>query len=88
MIRTSGLHGGGLASLTNDGWCAEELFIDWPEAALLLVEPGSWSFGKAFDKPTNSTKVGVESEIRVWGFSPTGKSLVLATSSDLTIFSR
>lgn len=88
MIRTSGLHGGGLAKLTSDGWCAEELFIDWPEATLLLVEPGSWALGKAFDKPANYTKVGVESEIRAWGFSPTGNSLALATSSDLMIFFR
>lgn len=88
MIRTSGLHGGGLAKLTSDGWCAEELFIDWPEATLLLVEPDSWAFEKAFDKPANYTKVGIESEIRAWGFSPTGKSLVLATFSDLMIFSR
>jgi hypothetical protein len=87
-VRTAGLHGGGLARQTNDGWAAEELHIDWPESTLLLVEPGSWIYGKAFDKPTKYTKVHVDSEVRTWGFSPTGRSLVLATSTDLTLFYR
>lgn len=88
IVRTAGLHGGGLAKQTSDGWSAEQLYIDWPDATLLLVEPGSWIYGKAFDKPTNYTKVHVDSEVRAWGFSPTGRSLVLATSSDLTLFCR
>jgi hypothetical protein len=87
-IHTAGLHGGGLARLTNDGWCAEQLFIDWPDASLLLVPPGSWIFGKAFNKISNYTKLAVDSTVRAWGFSPTGKSLVIATSSDLIIYCR
>ncbi len=87
-IPICGLHGGGLPLLTTDGWVAERLGIDWPDECLLLVPPGSWIYGLAYSKAALFTKVAVEREIRAWGFSGTGLSLVLATSSDLTIFSR
>ncbi len=87
-IRLSGIYGGGLPHLTRDGWSAEAFALDWPEVSLVLVPPGSWAFGDAFGKPADYVKVAVESEVRAWGFSPTGKSLILATSSDLTVFAR
>jgi hypothetical protein len=87
-IRLSGLHGGGLPRVSTDGWSVERFALDWPKETCLLVPPGSWAFGDAFGKPAELTKVYVDSEIRAWGFSPTGKSLVLATSSDVTIFAR
>lgn len=88
VIRLSGLSGGGLPAGTGDGWAAERLVLEWPEEILVLVPPGSWIFGLAFNKPANFTKLFVGSEVRAWGFSPTGRSLVLATSSDLTIYAR
>ncbi len=84
----SGLFGGGLPAGTSDGWAAERLVLQWPEEMLVLVPPGSWILGLAFNKPANFEKISVGSEIRAWGFSPTGKSLVLATSSDVTIYTR
>jgi hypothetical protein len=87
-IRTSGLHGGGLPLTSGDGWTAEDFVLDWPDHTLLLVPPGSWAYGDDIGKPANYTKVAVESELRAWGFSPTGRSLILATSSDLTCWSR
>jgi hypothetical protein len=83
VIRTAGLHGGGLPLLTRDGWSAERLALDWPDETLLLCQP--WKHGY---KPGEFVKVGVDSVVRAWGFSPTGRSLVLATSSDVTIWSR
>ena len=87
-IRTSGLLGGGLPRCTRDGWTAEDFVLDWPDHTLLLVLPGSWAYGDSFGKPADFAKVAVESELRAWGFSPTGKSLILATSSDLSIWNR
>jgi hypothetical protein len=87
-IRTAGLHGGGLSRQTDDCWVAEELSLEWPESTLILVSPGSSILGKAFGEPTNYFKVYIASEVRAWGFSPTGKSLVLATSSDLRFWYR
>jgi hypothetical protein len=87
-IRTAGIYGGGLPKFTFDGWTAERLTLDWPHETLLLVPPGSWVYGDAFGKRADFTKVYVDSEIRAWGFSQTGRSLVLGTSSDLTIYSR
>ena len=82
-IRTAGLHGGGLALLTRDGWSVERLVFDWPDETLLLCHP--WKHGY---KPGEFVKVAVDSVVRAWGFSPTGRSLVLATSSDVTLWSR
>ena len=65
--------------------------LDWPEESLLLMQPmqpGSWIYETRPGRSAEFTKVAVESELRAWGFSPTGKSLVVATSSDVTIFSR
>ena len=88
VVRMSGLCGGGLPGGTSDGWVAERLIRQWPEETLVLVPPGSWIDGLAFNKPADFTKVFVGSEVRAWGFSPTGRSLVLATSSDVILYAR
>jgi hypothetical protein len=87
-IRTSGIAGGGLALRTVDGWEAERLTLDWPEELLLLLPPGGRLYEDRRGRLPEFTKVAVSSGVRAWGFSPTGRSLVLATSSDVTIFSR
>lgn len=87
-VRTSGICGGGLPRLTEDGWTVEDFVLDWPDHSLLLLPPGSWVLGDAFGKRAEYVRVAVESELRAWGFSPTGRSLVLATSSDLTFWNR
>ncbi|MEP7122806.1 MAG: hypothetical protein ABJE95_17910 [Byssovorax sp.] len=87
-IRTSGLSGGGLPSTTADRWTAERLTLDWPDELLLLVPPGSWLHETRAGRSADFTKLAVEREVRAWGFSPTGKSLILATSSDVAIFGR
>ncbi len=89
-IRTTGIHGGGLPRGTHDGWTAESLRLHWPEATLLLIPPGNWYLGDAFNKPASVTKLmietDVENDVRAFGFSPTGKSLIIATSSDITLY--
>lgn len=88
IICMSGLNGGGLPTGTADGWQAARLVLQWPEEILVLVPPGSWIYGAAFGKAADFFKIFVGSEIRAWGFSPTGRSLVLATSSEVTIYAR
>jgi hypothetical protein len=88
IIRMAGLNGGGLPNGTPDGWTADRLVLQWPEETLVLVPPGSWIYGLAFDKPADFVKVFVGSEVRAWGFSATGRSLILATSGDVTMYAR
>ena len=89
-IRTAGLFGGALPKGTSDGWTAEALYLEWPEPALLLTPPGSWLYENRAGRRRDFVKVpgAVGAELRAWGFSPTGRTLILATASDLTVFSR
>ena len=80
----AGLHGGGLTNHTDDGWSVDDFVLDWPHHTLLLNGP--WS--SPDDEDGVLLKIAVKSEMRAWGFSPTGFSLVLATSSDLTVWGR
>lgn len=88
LLRTAGLHGGGLALGTDDGWSLNLLTLSWPHQSLFLTAPWQWIYGPAFGRPAVTTKLAIESEIRAFGFSPTGRAFILATSSDLTIFNR
>jgi hypothetical protein len=84
QIPLAGTHGGGLPRITQDGWSVDDFTLDWPHHTLLLNGPHSWPY----DVNGKLWKLGSESELRAWGFSPTGNSLVLATSSDLTVWGR
>ncbi len=84
QIPLAGLAGGGLASSTEDGWSVDDFVLDWPDHTLLLSGPHSWPY----DVNGPLWKLGIESELRAWGFSSTGKTLVLATSSDVVIWGR
>ncbi len=88
VIRMSGLHGGGLPRSTYDGWSAEQLALDWPQQTLLILSPWSSIYDLTRGRSVDFTKLAVESEVRAYGFSPTGRSLVVATSSDLVIYTR
>ncbi|HUT88833.1 MAG TPA: hypothetical protein VMY37_05015 [Thermoguttaceae bacterium] len=88
VIRMSGLHGGGLPRWTHDGWSAEQLALDWPRQTLLLLSPWSSIYDLTRGKSVDFTKLAVDSEVRAYGFSPTGCSIVVATSSDLMIYTR
>ncbi|WP_225933220.1 hypothetical protein [Pseudomonas peradeniyensis] len=87
-LRMAGISGGGLPNATADGWCVEAIPVRWPVSQLLLVEPGSWLFGAAYGKPANFHKLAEEPELRAFGFSWSGRSLVIAGSGELMLFSR
>lgn len=87
-IRMSGLFGGGLPSITEDGWQLECVTLKWPEQMLILLPPSSHLYGSVTGHPDTMTKIFEDSCIRAYGFSYTGRSLIIATTSDVTIFVR
>lgn len=82
LVRLSGLNGGGLSCRGIKGWSVDSVVLRWPQQSLLFVEPFKW----IFDTAAQITLLGLESETRAFGFSDTGRSLVLATSSEVTIW--
>jgi len=87
-IRMSGMSGGGLASGTVDGWVTEAVSLDWPNHHLLLVEPDSWLYGARYSRPSSFHKLATASELRAFGFSYSGLTLIIAAASDVTIYRR
>jgi hypothetical protein len=89
-LRTAGLHGGGLASGSTKPprWTLSIQTLVWPTTAVFLLPPEHDLFGPLHGHPGDSTKVAAEDEFRAAGFSPTGRSFIVATNSDLMIFSR
>ncbi|MFT3728252.1 MAG: hypothetical protein QM759_10555 [Terricaulis sp.] len=88
-VRVSGLRGGGLSTHTADGWSVERQPLAWPDEELILSPPGQSMLWTPTGKLVVLTKLaGFASEIRVFGFSPTGRAFIIATASDVAIFSR
>lgn len=88
-IRMSGLHGGGLVRGTADGWSIFSDPTKWPETDLFLGADFQDLLYKPPGTSDKKTKLAVNtSELRAFRFSPTGRSFVIATSSDVCIFSR
>lgn len=84
-IRMAGLFGGGLARTTHDRWKVECVQLSWPREQL-VIEPASCSI---YRKETAIVRLQPPiSTVQAFGFSPTGRALVAATSSDVTIYWR
>jgi hypothetical protein len=84
----AGLYGGGLRLSTQDRWALESLVIDWPEKSIVLTGPSSWLYETRAGRSSAFTKIEADSAVRAFGFSPTGKSLVVALTSEVTIYGR
>jgi hypothetical protein len=78
-IRMAGLFGGGLPRTTEDGWFLEEQAPAWPIRTILLRSPARETIAIGDDGAC---------ELRAFGFSETGNSLIIAISCDLAIFAR
>ncbi|MEU9861366.1 hypothetical protein AB0D99_10845 [Streptomyces sp. NPDC047971] len=87
-VRIAGLYGGGLHTTAPGGWHVEVVAPDWPHERVLLCAPGgrphSGPHGEGWWHVFHSRW----SELRAVGFSPSGRTLAVATSSDLTLWSR
>lgn len=88
IIRMAGLFGGGLPTSTEDDWCLESVTINFPEEMIFFVEPGSDLYDMTYNRPDNFTKIEQRENIRAYGFSYTGNTFIIATSSDLIIYNR
>jgi hypothetical protein len=89
LIRVAGLDGGGLSWGTTDGWGIERHPASWPEDVFFLSPPGHSMLWSPAGQPLRLTKLaGFISEVRAFGFSPTGRTLVVATASDIWVFGR
>jgi hypothetical protein len=88
-IRLAGGEGGGLTRGTFDGWGIELHPLSWPDEELFLCPPGqSMLWHPPKEEPTLFKLKPLPSTLVAYGFSPTGLSLVIATSSDIEIFRR
>ncbi|QES55341.1 hypothetical protein DEJ51_15030 [Streptomyces venezuelae] len=86
-VRIAGLFGGGLHTTTPDGWVLDVVRPEWPRDRVVLSADGGSHQG-----PAGGTWWHVfhscYSELRAVGFSPSGLTLAVATSSDLTLWTR
>ena len=85
-FRLAGLQGGGLTTFTRDGWGLHVIHLPWPIHVVFLTSEYSGVTGDA-DKITKLCN-DEPCEFRATGFSPTGRSFVVATSGELTIYCR
>ena len=80
QIRTAGLAGGGLPSGTQDGWSAQRHPFAFPDEQLFVAPPGQTMLWTRCGEEMRLTKLGgFVTELRAFGFSPTGRSFVIAT---------
>ncbi|MEP4197605.1 MAG: hypothetical protein ABJL99_18430 [Aliishimia sp.] len=90
----AGLHGGALRRETEDGWSVDMFNLIWPETCCVLHPPNAsiyflkkgWTQG--IKDPTFHLMAREREDVRAFGFSWTGRSLLLATPSTLTIWAR
>jgi hypothetical protein len=87
QVHIAGLFGGGLHTTTPDGWTLDVVAPEWPNHRVLLSADGG----------TNNGPPGIRwwhvfhsdySTLRAAGFSPSGLTLAVATSSDLNLWTR
>ena len=84
IIRVAGIIGGGLLTVTEDYWSLELVSPNWPYVSVILVQPHK----EIYIDSSYGTKVFGQIGITAYGFSETGRSFVIATSSDIHIFAR
>ncbi|MEU9058960.1 hypothetical protein AB0D13_08810 [Streptomyces sp. NPDC048430] len=87
-VRIAGLFGGGLHTTTLDGWSLEVVSPEWPHHRVLLSTDGGMPHSGPHGEHWWHIFDSNYSELRVAGFSPSGRTLAVATSSDLTLWTR
>ncbi|MFJ8622619.1 hypothetical protein ACIRD3_07195 [Kitasatospora sp. NPDC093550] len=86
-IPVAGSWGGGLHTDAEGGWHVEVAAPEWPHHRVLLATGrGPWQgeHGENWWQVFDSSR----STLRAAGFSPTGRTLAVATSSDLALWTR
>ena len=86
-MHNAGLFGGGLHTTSGDGWSLDVVTPEWPNERVLLSTHGGachGELGKSWWHIFHATY----STVRTAGFSPSGRTLAVATSSDITLWTR
>ncbi|MFJ7229286.1 hypothetical protein ACIQVF_07000 [Streptomyces tendae] len=87
-VHVAGLFGGGLHRTTEDGWTLEVVTPAWPNDRVLLSRDGGLSHAGPHGERWWHIFHASYSEIRAVGFSPSGRTIAVATSSDLSLWTR
>jgi hypothetical protein len=87
-VRIAGLFGGGLHTGTADGWVVEVVSPAWPNDRVLLCADGGLPHNGPHGELWWHVFHSCYSELRAVGFSPSGRTLAVATSSDITLWTR
>lgn len=87
-VRVAGLAGGGLPASTRDGWHVSSLPIDWPHDLVILEPPGCGALWPGHEAGCVAVFAEDASELRAFGFSPSGRVLILASSAEVRLYIR
>jgi hypothetical protein len=80
------LFGGGLHATTDDGWTVDMVAPEWPHRRVILSADGGPNDGPAGSTWWHVFNDEQHGELRAAGFSPSGRTLVMATASDVKLF--
>ncbi|MDQ0385683.1 hypothetical protein J2S54_002503 [Streptomyces sp. DSM 42143] len=86
-VRITGLYGGGLHATTEDGWSLDVVAPAWPNERVLLSRGGGFHTGPHGERWWHIFH-SRHSTFRAAGFSPSGRTIAVATSSDLSLWTR
>ncbi|MGW4568056.1 hypothetical protein ACWEN3_38685 [Streptomyces sp. NPDC004561] len=87
-VHIAGLFGGGLHTTTADSWILEVVTPVWPADRVLLSLDGGLPHSGPHGEQWWHIFHSDRSELRAVGFSPSGETLAVATSSDLSLWTR
>ncbi|WP_424871997.1 hypothetical protein [Streptomyces sp. SAI-229] len=87
-VRVAGLFGGGLHTTTADGWTLEVVTPAWPNDRVLLSSDGGLPHAGPHGERWWHIFHSDHSTLRAAGFSPSGRTIAVATSSDLFLWTR
>ncbi|GGJ08851.1 hypothetical protein [Streptomyces brasiliensis] len=87
-VRIAGLFGGGLHTTAADGWTLEAVAPAWPNERVLLSRDGGLPHSGPYGEQWWHIFHSDHAELRAAGFSPSGRTLAVATSSDLSLWTR
>ncbi|MEV7147721.1 hypothetical protein AB0O05_14640 [Streptomyces sp. NPDC093084] len=88
QVRIAGLFGGGLHTTSGDGWKLEVVAPSWPNERVLLSRDGGLPHSGPHGEHWWHIFHSHYSELRAAGFSPSGQTFAVATSSDLSLWTR
>ncbi|BCM91462.1 hypothetical protein IAD21_03335 [Abditibacteriota bacterium] len=84
VVTMAGLWGGGLVRVSDDGFALQAVAPTWPDFRVLLSPPRA----NIHNHLDQCVQVEEDYEIRAFGFSPTGKSFLVALNHTLYTFIR